>query len=108
MRGEIGYDELAHCQASLDRGSCTMRLKYDVCEIEQLPGHVRFIDKYVEGCRSEPPFGQGRYQFLLIDHAAARHIDQYPFGSKRIKHRFADDAVRLRAAGCGYHQEITI
>ena len=74
----------------------------------QFGRHVGLVGKHVERRAGDDAGGHGMDQRRLVDHRAARHVDQITLGAQRRQHLGVDQAARALAARRDDDQEIDL
>src|SRR5579871_676554 len=98
-RLQIVHHELVHRVARYHGSRANMWQQDDILHGLQLVRHVRLPLEYVETGGKDGPGLQRRDQRLLIDHAAARDIDDHAAGTERLHDIGIDHLCGRGAAG---------
>ena len=85
-----------------------MRLQHDIVEAEQGLGHLRLPREHVQAGGAEPAAHHGFDQRRLVDHRAARDIDQPALGPERLDHLAPDQSGGFGAALAGDDQHVDV
>src|SRR5262245_48629550 len=104
MSAEIVDHQLADCGARLQRGAAVMRLHVAISQLQYLGGWRRLALEHVERGMAETPRLERCDQRRLIDHAAARDVDQRSFWTERVDDGSRDEVAGLCPAFAGNHQ----
>ena len=62
-----------------------MRLQHDVVHREQRFRHVRLVGENIEAGAAEAAFLERRHQRRLVDHRAARDVDEDALRAERVE-----------------------
>ena len=85
-----------------------MRQQYDVVERHQFLRYLRLLRIDIETRRQDPPLLERLDQRGLVDHRAARHVDEDAFRAERVEHRGVDHVLRRRSARHDRQQNVDV
>src|SRR5262249_56830608 len=92
--------------AGFHRRAAVMRLHDDIGQLQELGRWIGRALEYVEGGVTEPALCQRRNERVLVDHAAARDVDERALRTERVDDGGRDEVPRLRTALTRDHEII--